>query len=87
MITAAKAAAVAVAALAGSGGAGWQITDARHDGQWTASSRYSAVRVRRGDTLTRIAREAHTSVPELRRLNPQIHDPDMIRVGDQVRVP
>ena len=79
--------AAAALALAASGGAGWVVTDAKPDTGWTSTRRYSAVRVHPGDTLTRIARTHGTSVGELLELNPQIGDPDLIRVGDQVRVP
>jgi LysM domain-containing protein len=42
--------------------------------------------VRRGDTLEGIARRFDTTVPVLRRLNPQIRN-DFLRVGQKVRVP
>lgn len=46
------------------------------------------VRVRKGDTLTAIARSRGTDVPELLELNPQLRArPDDIDVGETVKVP
>jgi LysM repeat protein len=87
MIIETKIAAAALALAASGGAAGWVVTDATPDTGWTSTRRYSAVRVHQGDTLTRIARTHGTSVGELLALNPQIHDPDMIHQGDQIRVP
>lgn len=43
--------------------------------------------VRPGDTLSRIAREYDTTVAELLDLNPQITNPNVIRVGQVLNVP
>lgn len=42
--------------------------------------------VKAGDTLSRIAAKYNTTVSSLINLNPQIDDPDLIYVGDQIRV-
>lgn len=39
-----------------------------------------------GDTLTAIAGEFNTTVPAILKLNPSIKDPNVIRVGDRIRV-
>ena len=44
-------------------------------------------RVRSGDTLGRIAEFHGTSLDDLLQLNPQIENPDLIRVGDTLNVP
>jgi LysM repeat protein len=42
--------------------------------------------VRRGDTLSSIARRFNTTVAVLRRMNPEIRG-DYLRVGQKVKVP
>jgi nucleoid-associated protein YgaU len=52
---------------------------------------YLLYRVERGDTLTGIARMAkdfgRTTVPQIVAANPRITDPDVIQVGQRIRVP
>ncbi len=43
--------------------------------------------VKSGDTLSRIARDAGTTVAELVALNPEITDPNLIRPGQEIRLP
>jgi LysM repeat protein len=43
--------------------------------------------IRRGDTLSSIARQSGTTVGELMRLNPQIKDPNKIFAGDKINLP
>lgn len=43
--------------------------------------------VERGDTLSQIAREAGVSLPQLLAANPQVRNPDLIHVGDRIRIP
>ena len=38
-----------------------------------------------GDTLSKIARRLHTTVSDLRRKNPQITDPNLIRIGQLIK--
>ncbi len=47
----------------------------------------SAVTVRPGDTMARIAARCRTSVAALARANPQITNPNVIRVGQVIRMP
>ncbi|MFE8957734.1 peptidoglycan-binding protein [Streptomyces iakyrus] len=42
--------------------------------------------VKRGDTLTKIARMHHVSLDQILEWNPQIEDPDVIRPGQRIRV-
>lgn len=42
--------------------------------------------VKKGDTLSRIAMRFNTTVDELMKLNPQIKDPNLIYVGQRIRV-
>ncbi len=49
-------------------------------------SDYEIYRVRRGDTLSHIARRYRTTVPNLRRLN-NLNQRGLIRVGQRLRVP
>lgn len=44
------------------------------------------VTVKKGDTLSDIAHSNHTTPGALRKLNPQIKDPDRINVGDKIRI-
>jgi phage tail protein X len=48
-------------------------------------------RVERGDTLTEIVRKVRgftrTTVPQIVAANPQVTDPDVIRVGQRLRIP
>jgi peptidoglycan endopeptidase LytE len=39
-----------------------------------------------GDTLTAIAARFNTTIPAILKLNPFIKNPDLIRVGDRIRV-
>jgi LysM repeat protein len=39
-----------------------------------------------GDTLTAIAAKCDTTIPAILKLNPSIKDPDVIHVGDRIRV-
>lgn len=43
--------------------------------------------VKRGETLTGIAREHHLPFAEILKANPQIDDPDRINVGQQIHLP
>ncbi len=43
--------------------------------------------VQPGDTLTRIARRYNTTVEAILKANPEITDPDFIRVGQEVKIP
>ena len=47
----------------------------------------SSVAVRPGDTMTRIAARCRTTVAALLRANPQITNPNVIRVGQVIRMP
>jgi len=49
-----------------------------------ATNSYTVVR---GDTLAAIAKRYNTTVATLLRLNPQIHDPNRLYVGQRIRVP
>lgn len=51
-----------------------------------AESRALCHRVARGETLWGLARRYGVSLPELIALNPQIKNPNLIRVGEEVRV-
>ena len=42
--------------------------------------------VKRGDTLSAIAVKHHTTVKNLLALNPKIKNPDLIYVGDTIRL-
>ena len=57
-----------------------------------ACTAFKSWRVRTGDTLTGIARQAYGSVTEdtlslIRKCNPQIIESDIIRVGDELKLP
>lgn len=56
----------------------------RGHGQAAMPPTYS---VQRGDTLWEIAAEHHISLGELLAVNPQIHNPDQIDVGQVVKLP
>ena len=43
--------------------------------------------VERGDTLWQIAREAGVTLQDLLAANPQVRNPDLIHVGDRIRIP
>lgn len=45
------------------------------------------VNVRSGDSLSKIARRNKTTYPRLYDANPKIDDPDLIYVGDKIRIP
>ncbi|EYF04076.1 type VI secretion system tip protein TssI/VgrG [Chondromyces apiculatus] len=47
----------------------------------------SAYRVRSGDSLGKIAAENNTTVGALLRLNPEISNPDRVKVGQQITLP
>ena len=55
-------------------------------GEVTASAARTYHRVVKGDTLWAIANNYGLSLTELIALNPQIKNPNLIRVGDEVRV-
>lgn len=42
--------------------------------------------IKKGDTLTKIAKRFKTTIEELLELNPQIKDPDKIKAGERLRV-
>lgn len=52
--------------------------------RWETYEWYTVVR---GDNITKIAADYGISWRELARHNPQIKDPQMIRPGDQLKVP
>ena len=48
---------------------------------------YTTVVVRPGDTLTAIAIRENTNVPKILAANPDITDPNLLTVGEKIRVP
>jgi len=54
---------------------------------WSQDTAVGTVQVRRGDTLSKIAKRHDTTVAELQRLNPQIENKDKIETGQRVVVP
>lgn len=43
--------------------------------------------VKRGDTLTRIAQRAKLTLDQLLAANPEIKDPNKIKIGQRIRIP
>lgn len=50
-------------------------------------STYYKYKIKKGDTLSRIARNAGLSVSELLKINPSIDNPNRIYAGDEIRIP
>lgn len=52
----------------------------------TRDNSFKTYRVRKGDTLSHIAKKTGTSVAQIRRLNPKLRKSSMIRPGEVIRV-
>ena len=55
---------------------------------WIAMPQVTVIyKVKAGDTLNRIAAAHHTTLSEILKSNPTIKNPDLIHVGDQIKIP